>query len=58
MCEDGPTFTGYEKGVGTGQSGVETSDWGEPSNPCKCGNKDAKLEMMMMMMMIGNDVVT
>ena len=21
MCEDGPTFTGYEKGVGTGQSG-------------------------------------
>jgi len=47
MCEDGSTFTGYEKVVGTGQSGVETSDWGEPSNPSKRGNKDAKLEMMM-----------
>ena len=45
-------FTGYEKGVGTGQSVVETSDWGEPSNPFKRGNKDAKLEMMMMMMML------
>ena len=48
MCEDGPTFTGCEEGVGTGQSGVETFDWGEPSNPRKRGNKDAKLEMKMM----------
>ena len=52
MCEDGPTLYGYEKRVGTGQSGVETFNWGEPSNPCKRVNKYSKLEMMMMMMML------
>jgi hypothetical protein len=51
MCE-GPKFIGSEKGVDTGQSGVETSDWGEPSNPRKGGNMDVKMEMMMMMMMM------